>query len=533
LVASRESLDASQWNQSILRGVCRAFVRKAVPRFNDFPASESRSLRYTWPLFLKDGGGNYKYWDKLKERIMEQLSNECVLESRHNRTLCQPDSLFYIPHLYRLGRDPLVEDQSSELEHLSFSYDLEIDNILEELKQMGVKVMKFERFYQEFQEKIISKEGRLYLDKKSKRWHSEIARLFVRHGNTSLVANLPLIPLRDGKWVTPSQKHLFLEENTSGAVIPDGIDICLVGAEACEDSKRKAFFEWLGIKKCDQGEACRMIMECYIPFKGRTLEQSVQDLVYLFKARHNFDNNSVEKIQLMMAAPFKPQFSYPKELYIQEPGKTSIVSKYAGNIASNMPVLHPRYLEEIRKIGEESEFVSWACSRLRISTQPRLVDEQDSLTPEFKFLANNATVDLLVVLRDHFDMYSDKLDNRRRPSFRRLTGAVSELKVKCKDKIWRRLDQTVLPGPSMEIRGPHLPFIDVPDPSNSHWRKFSTFGVLVTDSAEFYLRELKALAALPFATTDSMSKTVVQLVYTTLETKIFMEGENATSVRVR
>jgi hypothetical protein len=507
-------------------------VRKAVPRFNDFPASENQNLRYTWPLFLKDGGGYHKYWNRLKERIIEELSNERVLESRHNRTLCQPDSLFYIPPLYRLGKDPLVEDQNSELDHLSFSYDLEIDNILGELKQMGVKEMKFEHFYREFK-KIIVKEGRLYLERKSNRWHSKTARLFVRHGTTSQVANLPLIPLRDGKWVTPSQKHLFLEENTSGAVIPSGIDICLVDAEACEDSNRKAFFEWLGIKKCDQGEVCRMIMECYIPFKGRTLEQSVQDLFYLFKARHNFSNNSVEKIKLMRAAPFEFQFSCPKELYIQEPGKTSIVSKYARNIASNMPVLHPRYLEEVRKIGKESEFVSWVSSRLRISTQPRLVDEQNLLTTEFNFLADNATEDLLVLLRDHFDIYSDKLDSRRWPFFRRLTRAMSELKVKCKDKIWRRLDQTVLPSPFMEIRGPHLPFLDVPDPSNFPWCEFSTFGVLVTDSAEFYLRELKAFAALPFAAADSTSKTVVQQIYTNLETKLFMEGEKATSVLLR
>jgi hypothetical protein len=296
----------------------------------------------------------------------------------------------------------------------------------------------------------------------------------------------------------------------------------LVDVEACQDSNRKAFFEWLEIKKCDQAEVCRMIMECYTPFRGRSLDQSVQDLLYLFQTPRSVYNKSLDQFQLVRASPFS-NFASCKRLYIEEPDTTSIITKYKGNVASNMPLPNQRYLEEIRRLGKESEFVIWACSHLKISTQPRLVGEH-SLTQEFYFLAANGTKDLLLLLRDHWDRYSRELN---RPT--RLKIALSGLKVICKDGISQRLDQTARPLSRMISRGPHVPFADIPDPDDSRWHNFSIFGFLVGDSSEFYLRELKAFAALPV--TGSTSKIVVQSVYRRLEREIFKERDNITSTR--
>jgi hypothetical protein len=266
-----------------------------------------------------------------------------------------------------------------------------------------------------------------------------------------------------------------------------------------------------------------MIMECYTPSGGRSLDQSVQDLLYLFQTPRSVYNKSFDQYQLIRAPPFPPDLSYCKHFYIEEPDITSIISKYATNIESNMPCIHPRYLEEIRKLGKESEFVKWASSRLKVSTHPRLVDEQGRLTLEFKFLAANATNDLLFLLQDHWGRYSGQIENSRT-----LEAAISELMVNCKDGVSRRLNQTAIPYSWMMFWGPHVPFIEIPGPmTDSGWFEFSIFGLLVNNTTESYLRELKAFAALPV--TVSTSKSAVQAVYSRLEKAILTEQNNVTS----
>jgi hypothetical protein len=210
---------------------------------------------------------------------------------------------------------------------------------------------------------------------------------------------------------------------------------------------------------------------------------------------------------------------YAKRFYIEYPGKESIISKYARHLASNMPLLHPMYIEQVRKLKKESEFVGWVCSRLKVSTHPRLINEQQLLTPEFNFLKANAAKDLLLLLRDHWDKYASQLDSHRSKTSK-LKTAVSEMNVDCTDGLSRRLDKTVLPLGALKVAGPNLPFIDIPEPNDRRWLKFSTFGVLTDLSTGFYLRQLKALAALPV--TDSTSKLAVRAVYTGLESSIVL-----------
>ena len=410
----------------------------------------------------------------------------------------------------------MVEDEDVEIRHLSFSYDSQNHDILPELKRMGVTVMGFSTFFLEF-ETIISKLGSSFLARQSNRWHSKVENLFHRYSSRTQLANIPLIPLRDGRWVTPSQNHLFLEGDTSDATIPSGINICLIDAEAVQDPNRKAFFRWLGIKKCGQAEVCRMIMECYAPLRQRSMTNSVRDLLYIFQTPLNLYNEPIDHLQLIPARPFEPNFMYAKKLYIEYPGSESIISKYSGDIASSMALLHPMYIEAVRELGKEHEFVTWVCSRLKVSTTPRLVNEQQLLTPEFNFLKTTAPKDLLLLLRDHWDNYDSQLDSRNSRNSN-LRSAISAMNVDCTDSLPRRLNTTVLPLATLKAIGPNLSFIDIPEPNNPGWLNLSNFGVLTSLSTEFYLRQLKALAAFPV--TDGTSKLAVEGLYRGLESSM-------------
>jgi len=509
LVANREGVDPSEWNHSVLRAVYRAFVFQAVDRFNENHGNlpGQAGLRYTWPLFLKDRGGTDEFWSKLKRWIFHRLAKEDVLECRCNTELSRPDSLSYIPLGLRFEGDPLVEDENTESSHLSFAYDPDIDQMLPELKKMGVKVMSFSDFVSELRA-VVNRRGTLFLEQKSNQWHSQVARLLYSNVRVSRLEDIPLIPLRDGRWATPSEGHMFLEEDTSRTTVPEGLEINLVDTEACQDASRNRFFRWLGIKNCDQAAVCQLIIQRYSPFRPLSETQSIQDLTYLFQTPLDIYRGSLEKLQLLPAPPHNG-FRNAKRFYIEYPGKLSILAKYASNPASNIALLHPSYLNAIRGLGKESEFVDWACSRLQLSTQPRLIDEFRNLTTEFKFLRDYAAVDLLLLLRDNWDSYSIQL------KLKQLIGAISEMVVDCTDGRRRRLDETALPRGTLESSGPDLPFIKVPEPNDDCWQKFSLFGLLVKESDTFYLRELKALASR--SDRQSIPRSFVQKVYLKLQ----------------
>lgn len=525
-MANRESVDSSRWNDKVLEAVLTAFVSKAVPRFNKIRSNQSTrvrpsgGLRYTWPLYLRDGGGNNAFWCRLNRWIFAHLATAEVLESRYNGQLCRPGTLYYIPQEYRSREMPLVEDDTSAKCHLSFAYDAANADILQILYRMGVKNMRIDDLVRELRE-LIAKNGISYLETRSRRWHAKIAELFRHQVNSSLIADIPLIPLRDGRWVPFVDGHIFLEEDTSNSTIPGGLDIRLVQAEACQDPSRKAFFQWLGIRKCDRAEVCRMILERYSPLQQRTPVDAVDDVIYLFQTPHSANIPSIRHLLLVQASPTL-YFKKGHDLYVEEPDKTSIISKFADNLASNMWLLHPSYIAKARAVGKESEFVSWICSSLGVSTKPRLIDLWQRLTPEFSFLYANASKDLLLLLRESWNTYASQLE----PTDSRLNKALSEMKVLCTDGQMHHLDQTVLPREVLIAAGPNLFFVDIPDAVDSRWDKLAHLGVLCSRSVTLYRRQLKALALLPV--NDTTTKAATEAAYAGLQSS--MSGP---SVRVK
>jgi hypothetical protein len=124
------------------------------------------------------------------------------------------------------------------------------------------------------------------------------------------------------------------------------------------------------------------------------------------------------------------------------------------------------------------------------------------------FLSRNAVMELILLLRDNWDIYRDQL----KPI---LIAAISEMLVDCTHGLPRRLEETTLPLEILKLGGPNLSFLAVPEPNDPRWRRFSLFGVLVEQSVFFYLRQLKTLASLPDSSTTS--KLSVQNTYKALQ----------------
>lgn len=428
--------------------------------------------------------------------------------------------------MFRIENEPLVEDHSTRSRHLSFSYDAGIDQLLPELERIGVRRMSFSDFCTELSD-IIDVQGDSFLKSKPPAWHSKIAILFMQQrGGKSQLAYIPLIPLRSGSWVTTSKSHVFLEEDISHSTVPDGIDIHLVDSKACLDATRLDFFRWLGIKRCKRTQICQMIIERYNASSNfsRPLSASVHELIYLFQTPRTIYNESLLNFRLIPRPPYPAIMPRGTRFYIESAGTCSIVTQYAMNRDSNMPLIHPSYIAAARGIAKEAEFLDWICSRLRVYTHPQLTNLGGLLTLEFHYLKANAVDDLLLLLRDFWDLYHYELEGHGTY----LLDAIGKMNVTCLDGLTRSLDETILPLEKLKPRGPDLPYLAIPEPEDHRWLKFSHFGVLIDISAVFCLRQLKAMATRPDI--NKISKTSVELAYYRLELEI-QRKEDVITVR--
>lgn len=152
--------------------------------------------------------------------------------------------------------------------------------------------MAYGDFFREF-EYCIEEKGVDFLKSRSASWHSKIARILQSSTIQRQLVNLPLVPLRDGRWACHSETNLFLD-----AAVPNGIDINLVDGEACKNKDRRKFFHWLGIASCDQATVCKLIIELHSRGRARGIQDLVSDAIYLFQNQEFVHQHSLEKIRL-------------------------------------------------------------------------------------------------------------------------------------------------------------------------------------------------------------------------------------------
>jgi hypothetical protein len=537
LKASRESIDyEAEWNKSLRIGIVEAFW-KAVLRFTSQEESSPYSgLRYTWPVFLGDRGGTFeRFWSNLKKSILKNLQSKIILQSRDtDAKLRRPCDLTFIPPQYRFKGKPLIDNPSREHLHLSFIYNTGVNGILPVLKALGVKKMKFKDFFEELRI-FFSNDRTKFLQGQPDAWHAKIASILLDfHESVSIrdVAELPLIPLRGGKWVKSSKKNLFLNSEANNSEIPNGLDIHLVDADASKNKDRRDFFKWLGIKSCGRDEVCDVIIKVHSHRNlERSLEDCVSDVLYL---SHTPRSSNVEDFDDLWFHAEDGIFR-GDDLYLDIPGNEFKMSNYAANENSDIRLLHPYYFKRAGNQKRTFKFIGWLLRNTRISDLPRLT-KRDGTTNEFEFFAAHAVTDLLLLLRNFWNYYKPYIMKENRgheseqsnqetdsdeESIANMTSSLcqrlSKVKVKCTDGRFRKLDETVLPCKSLKSVEGLLPFIDVPDPNNKRWRKFRVFGVLVEKDLKFYLRYLKALAAL--SNTSKVQESDIREIYKNIQNK--------------
>lgn len=451
------------------------------------------------------------FWNQLHQGILHDLRYERILESCEPSTgRKRPTKLRFVPPDFRYQGRALFDSPSLRKRHLSFHYD----SVREELRLLKLQTMNIQDLYEEFSS-WLEEFGVSILDDKPPEWHRQIASLFCDHTELKdQLSSLPIIPLRDGTWVSGRKSRLYQEIGAGNEYVPKGIDLCIIDRTASQDPERRRFYDFLDIPVYDPRQVCNLILELHAgnasSIEQRMPEDLVKDAVYLFRKRDVFESDRAPGIYFLVMNQGQSSRRKDQIYVVDLKAKPNLIQKYKDTPNNPFYILDDLYKTSIREddLVTQGAFQAWLSRSSSISTVPILLRDHYP-TPEWIFLRDTEVTDLLAVLEQTCRYGS--------PS-PRLIQAVPELRVNCRDGLRRPLAEVAIPTKELLQACPHLNFADMQQPER--WVFLSKFGVLTSPNTVARLRELHILAGLPV---DSIDKDAVHECYRGLNRSVEQE----------
>ncbi|PVH69973.1 hypothetical protein DL98DRAFT_661395 [Cadophora sp. DSE1049] len=495
LIASREDIDSSSaWNVGLLNAIPQAILH-AIEQFN-----KRDDLRYTWIRYFPKRPPLLDFFQHLESMILAELSREPIVESL-NGALKKPSTLRYVPAGLRdeNGNSFFYPDRAKAT-YVSTKYSLK-DAV--ELSRIGVKELSPEEFLADLRAFIHEKSQDFW--EKSSSWHSRLSQVLARLLNDKpklkpLLSALEIVPLRDNRWVSPSQGNICFPSNS--LIIPKGLGIHEIDPTAAKIESRRIFLVLLGALTLSKDLVCNVIIkrhehQDFKPEK-RTLEELVSHVAFLYKA--NWKNNSGNDLWVLTEGDSPRRGS---ELYLDSTDPHSATVLFKGH-RKRFLFLHKNYAQAFP--AWDQDWRAWLTNELGIAQFPRLVarfslqsQTELTLSKDFQFIFENCSSQrVLLLFRDHWLHYSAWIHPDKRLatkiSNRMLQTSISSMRVKCRGGAVAQLRHTVLPQSDLshgKIASMHL--LDVPEPRDHRWTYLRHFGVITEPGAAPFIQCLRRL----------------------------------------
>ena len=462
-----------------------------------------RGLCFTWPKYIGHRPRGSPFWAGLHADIISDLKLTPLFLPRNSESnLCTARTLRYVPQQYRFGDGDCatlfdLPSNGPDRFHLAFEYD----DVWNELSELGVERLSIDELCREF-EQWVAQFGTTGIRDQPVAWHERVSQLF--YGNQSLLARLrrlPIIPLRDGSWVSAEFKsgYVYLDsESESEDKVPAGLDISIVDPTASRNQRRRQFFQFLGITAYSPRKVCDAIIRLHRDLERRPTTALISDAAYLFKNRSLLrEYYGPPELFFVVIRHDRRERKKLCPIYCDDPrASPNLIKQYRCSPENPFSTLDDEaYAAEIcadevdpsARAQRKAEFIDWLLRSDTFRSVPMLV-QNHRLTEGWTFLRNANVIDLLHALRHYVD------SNRVLP--RVLVRAVPELQVRCRDGKRRRLGLLALPTEELMRECPHIDFVDLPGSAlsiRSTWGFLSQFGVLRTCDTSARLRELQVL----------------------------------------
>src|SRR5271156_2160078 len=139
--------------------------------------------------------------------------------------------------------------------------------LIKEFCRLGVQIMEFSQFFSILKE-LVLKFMKVFTQQPPE-FHSLLSQILCNSPKDTELDTLPLIPLRDGRWVrqVDGQCHFGTDDARLLQKLSEGVDdLRIVDATASRDPIRRKLFTRLGVKDLNNTEACRLITVPLCPF---------------------------------------------------------------------------------------------------------------------------------------------------------------------------------------------------------------------------------------------------------------------------
>ncbi|KAF9769177.1 hypothetical protein IL306_013422 [Fusarium sp. DS 682] len=532
LTANREDIDpSSPWNQAIRKQIPHAIL-SAIQRLN------SGELRYSWFRYLppRDSGGFFQH---LAKDTIDLLSDQWILESREGKLMTPPELVLVPKRLADAEGKPFVPVGRSKLTYLSHKYP---PSSKSELERLGVVALSSQGFVDDLRAFI--SENRTEFQQMPPKWHSQLSKvlhsLAVEDDHLrSDISSLPIIQLRDNRWVSSREEKTIFPLTSSGFQrVPRGILVSEVHPDADQDENRHLLLLMLKTKEYCAENIHNLIFEAHEKAEFRKKELSIDnidDLVSHSSPAAGMDCN------LWFVAEDK-SCHLGSTMYLNTNGPYTAAQMFG---QEKSKFLHPRYL----KISS-THWQEWLMRNLKIQAIPRLVaisykpEESFTMADDFRILIRSCqSSELLLLLREHWEIYSEFIVQKGRPygersawakSQENLRNTLSSIEVRCREGVIARLSEALLPRDSLHpgddnsprvsavnvskfdggrpnryfglinyvwqaifgIRGhcqprTTIPVLDIPEPDNCNWDFLEHLGVALRLEARHFLNDLQ------------------------------------------
>lgn len=498
LSASREDiLQQNKWNDAIVDATIALFA-KCIDSFN-----AENLLKYMWPRYARSQGNAHgTIFQGFFNRLCTHLRSEKVLLSQ-NGSLEPPSSLVIVPPRYMDGPKPLVAAPGSLRAYISPSYQT---NDLSDLQilQLGPKDF-FDTVgrYAEFA-------------KQSEAWHIKLTKALLRDG-TKFANEMPLIPMNNGKWITPKQGRIYFPELAEGMSIPSGIEVAMISTDVKDPDRRKLFAE-LGASKLSVAEVFELILKRHRDAshynKTWSCEQAVEHALFLHQASSRPRSYDLGRLQIFGT---DEELHLGEDLYMDDPQSPPTMSSLFGASNDLLVFIHPKYFQE-PACGTTSSWREWLKNEVGLYTRPIMICPGHDVSLEFQWLIKNKASSVwLQLLKDNLPFYALSGHSHKTKTF------LSNAPVTCRDGQVRKLRDVYLPLGELTNQpyaSAAVPLLDVKHPEDAEWQALKAIGLRNRPDIAFYLAILKSMPSL----SPSPSLDEVKSVYRKIQQNSFEDS---------
>jgi hypothetical protein len=217
--------------------------------------STHSTLRYQWVRYLSTEYVQDGLWSQLQQNLFEKLKMKPAFVSMAGGFL-YPKDLRFVPLALRDGYgEPLLPDcdcGNHDEKYLSKEYDKMLDHPV--LRNLGVTDLTTAEFIHRLEHDLNGPNSRMVATPHEDTWHSRTATVLVKAMEnkeySGQISRLPIIPLRNGRWVRPSNGTIYFP-TCLGIVIPTYLPLSIVDPHTLDDPERVKLFQRLGVHECD------------------------------------------------------------------------------------------------------------------------------------------------------------------------------------------------------------------------------------------------------------------------------------------